>query len=275
MMRLAVFFLSFWLAACSGEPAPIQPAGGKPMRIVSLDYCADQFVLKFVPRERILAVSPDGVKDFSYMRDAAAGLPTVRPVAEDVIVLKPDLVVRSYGGGPNAAAYFERVGIQVIEVGYAGDIEGVLANVERLADELGAAERGRQVVAETRARLAALADEESGRDVLYVTPSGATTGPGSLIHEMMERAGLRNFEARAGWHSIPLERLAYDRPDLLAGAFFDTADTSGNAWSAAKHPMLRRQLDAGGAVEIDGAATACGGWYLVDVVEALAEGARR
>ncbi|MCA8893462.1 MAG: ABC transporter substrate-binding protein, partial [Hyphomonas sp.] len=71
---------------------------------VSLDYCADQYVLKLADREQILAISPDGDKEFSYMHEAAEDVPTVRPVAEDVLVLKPDLVVRAYGGGPNAEA---------------------------------------------------------------------------------------------------------------------------------------------------------------------------
>ena len=80
------------------------------MRIVSLDFCADQYVLKLADREQILAVSPDAVREFSYMRETAQGLPTVRSVAEDVLILKPDLVVRSYGGGPKAGDFFERAG---------------------------------------------------------------------------------------------------------------------------------------------------------------------
>ena len=46
------------LTACGVEAVVPEP-GARPMRIVSLDYCADQYVLKLVDRERILAVSPD------------------------------------------------------------------------------------------------------------------------------------------------------------------------------------------------------------------------
>ena len=94
------------------------------MRIVSLDFCADQYVLKLADREQILAVSPDAVREFSYIRETAQGLPTVRSVAEDVLILKPDLVVRSYGGGPKAGDFFERAGIPVLQVGWTATVHG-------------------------------------------------------------------------------------------------------------------------------------------------------
>ena len=53
-------------------------------KVVSLDYCADQFVLKLLPRASILALSPDAHRDFSYMRDAVDGLRQVRPIAEEI-----------------------------------------------------------------------------------------------------------------------------------------------------------------------------------------------
>lgn len=128
------------LSACSApetndrvESRPV----GRPVRIVSLDYCADQFVLKLVDRDRILAVSPDADADFSYMRAAAVGLRKVRPVAEDALILEPDLIVRSYGGGPNAAAFFEKAGVPVLNVGWASDIDAVKAVILDMAEGLG------------------------------------------------------------------------------------------------------------------------------------------
>ncbi|PZU18112.1 MAG: iron ABC transporter substrate-binding protein, partial [Citromicrobium sp.] len=44
------------LCACSQVP---ERGTDAPRRIVSLDYCADQYVLKFADREDILALSPD------------------------------------------------------------------------------------------------------------------------------------------------------------------------------------------------------------------------
>lgn len=250
-----------------------RPEPDRPMRIVSLDYCADQYVLRFVDPERILAVSPEAGASYSYMRAAAEGLPQVRPTAEDVLVLRPDLIVRSYGGGPQAAAFFERAGIEVLDVGWAGDIEAVMANVERMASALGAAEAGRAVSADMRARLDALEAGASGESVLYMTPGGATTGPGSLVHDMLELAGLQNFVAEPGWHALPLERLAYEQPAHVAAARFHSPGQGPGRWSPARHPLARAQLERDDAIDLDGAWTACGGWFLIEAVEALAEGA--
>ena len=75
------------LAAGCGPTTPLVP-DGPARRIVSLDYCADQYVLGLVERSRILALSPDAGEDFSYLRAEAEGIPAIRPRAEDVLVLR-------------------------------------------------------------------------------------------------------------------------------------------------------------------------------------------
>lgn len=246
---------------------------GPPQRIVSLDFCADQYVLMFAERRRILAVSPDAGSEFSYMRHRAAGLPAVRPVAEDVIVLEPDLVVRSYGGGPRAAFLFERAGMEVHNVGWAEDIPAILRATTQAARVLGSAEKGHAVAAAMLDRLAALRIHATGAKALYLTPAGVTSGPGSLIHEMFAAAGLDNFQVHPGWRAIPLERLAYEQPDLIATAFFGSPAEHSQSWSPARHPVARAQLDERVVVPIEGAWTACGAWFLADAIEALARAA--
>lgn len=271
---LAVTLVSA-LGACSTDLPEPRLQDRRPQRVVSLDYCADQYVLNFVERDRILAVSPDAARDFSYMREHAAGLPTVRPVAEDVIILKPDLVVRAYGGGPQATATFLRAGVAVHEVPWAEDIESVTRVIVDTARALGSADQGMAVAARMQARLAALPDGPGGVEALYMTPAGVTSGPGSLIHEIIVSAGLENFQRRPGWRPIPLERLAYEQPDIVVPAFFDTLTNHPNAWSPMRHPVARSQLQARAMIPIQGAWTACGAWFLMDAVEALAAGAAR
>jgi iron complex transport system substrate-binding protein len=259
------------LTLLGGAPAGAAEA---PRRIISVDYCADQYVLRFAPRAHILAVSPDAAASFSYERASAIGLPTVRPRAEDVLVKKPDLVVRAYGGGPRLPGFLERAGIPVLEVGWVQDIDGVMVNVERLAAGLGAVAEGRALVRKMKARLAAL-PQRSDRSVLYMTPAGVSAGPGTLVHELLTRAGLANFQAEPGWRPLPLERLAYEQPSLIAAAFFGASTNHLDSWSPSRHPVARAQLRARDVVPLDGAWTACGGWFLVDAVEALARGASR
>lgn len=278
MFRLTFLFAFLGLAACSEPGATHSPFAERPMRIVSLDYCADQYVLDLADPEQILAISPDGVKPFSYLRDKAVGVPTVRPIAEDVMILKPDLVVRLYGGGPNAPAFFERAGIPVLQIGWVSDVHGrgmgsIPRTIQEMADGLGQSARGAERVAAYEARLERLQAEASGKSVLYMTPSGVTTGGNSLMHEVLTTAGLTNFMETPGWHSLPLERLAYDRPDMVAAAFFNTHNNHRVGWSSARHPIAKRELAGANAVALDGAWTACGAWFALEAVEALVEGA--
>jgi len=258
VLLLAVLASSTALATPSAE------------RVVSLDYCADQFVLKLLPRSRILAVSPDAEKHFSYMRVSAEGIQTVRPVAEDVLTMGPDLVVRSYGGGPNATRFFEGAGISVLQIPYADNIDGIRTTVQFLADRLGVPQRGAAIVAGMDRRLRKLGASGGDRSGLYMTPTGATSGPGTLIHEMLREAGLQNFETQAGWRSIPLERLAYEQPDVVAAAFFSADGINPSLWSPMRHPVALQQMRDQPTVMLQGAWTSCSGWYLLDAIEALA-----
>ena len=265
--RLAVLVGLVGLAACS--PAEQPQRLDQPKRIISLDYCADQYVLKLAPREHILAVSPDAEKTFSYMRGYAKGLRQIRPQAEDVLVLQPDLVVRSYGGGPNVTAFVERIGTPVLQIDSAHDLDGVRNTIAAVAEWLGQQARGAAVIAEMDARLAALHALPDAPAALYTTPAGVTSGPGTLVHEMLRAAGLANFEQEPGWRSLPLERLAREQPDLVAAVFWG-ATNHYDSWSAARHPIARRQLRERPVVSLHGAWIACGGWFLLDAIEALA-----
>jgi iron complex transport system substrate-binding protein len=61
-----------------------------PERVVSLDYCADQYILKLLPKAKILALSKGSTSEFSYMRKHAEGVKTIRATAEEIVAARPD-----------------------------------------------------------------------------------------------------------------------------------------------------------------------------------------
>ena len=260
------------LAAACGHAASPDGPDGPARRIVSLDYCADQYVLGLVERSRILALSPDAGAAFSYLRAEAVGLPSVRPRAEDVLALRPDLVVRSYGGGPRAGAFLERAGVAVLQIGFAPDIESVRAGIRHAAAALGVPARGAALIADMDARLERARGAGADLRALYLTSAGVSAGSRTFVHHLIAAAGLGNFDDRSGWRSIPLERLAYEAPDFYAVASFGATNHE-SAWTPFRHPVATERVEAGPALGIDGATTACGGWFLADAVEALAAGA--
>ncbi len=272
LVLAAVAGLATMLGAACGPSEPPDASGGPARRIVSLDYCADQYVLGLAERSRILALSPDAGEAFSYLRAAAAGVPVVPPRAEDVLALRPDLVVRSYGGGPRAQAFFERSGVRVLQIDYAADIAAVRAGIRDAAAGFGVPARGEDLIADMDARIVRARALGSRTHALYLTPAGVSAGTGTLVHDLIEAAGLGNFDDRRGWRSIPLERLAYEAPDVYAVPSFGATNHE-HAWTPFRHPVATERVAAGPSLGIDGATTACGGWFLADAVEALAAGA--
>jgi iron complex transport system substrate-binding protein len=265
-----------WLAAgCTPPPRTLDPAPIKrPTRVVSLDYCADQFVLKLADRADILALSVDATKDFSYMRQEARGIAQVRSTAEDVLALKPDLIIRSYGGGPSALAFFEQAGIKVHQIGWGEDFDAVRKNTRDVALALGQPRKGEAVITAFDTQLAQIRPA-AGVKALYVTRGGVTTGPGSMIDLMMTQAGLTNFQSRKGWNQLPLEQLVTSRPDMAIATFFNAKSNFQEYWSSARHPVVTNLLQNLPVAELDGSSTTCGGWFVGDAVAALAQTGRR
>lgn len=256
-LRLAAFCLILGLAGSAGA----EPAGAAPARptVVSLDYCADQFVLALADREQILALSKDAEREFSYFREKAAGIPKVRAAAEDVVALAPDIVVRSWGGDVRALALYERFGIRTVQLGYAADIEGTDDVLRAVAAEMGQSARAEDILAARPGPAA-----PSGRSALYVTPGGVSAGKDTMIEEIMHRAGLENANTGTGWTGLPLEALVMAPPSLMLTAFFGFDDDATDRWSVSRHPVMQRLMADARVIEMDEARVSCGGWFVAD-----------
>ncbi len=228
--------------------------------VVSLDYCADQFVLGLADREQILAVSKDAGKPFSHLRDRAEGLRTVRNAAEDVIALQPDLVIRSWGGDARALGFYEKLGIRTFQIGYASDLEGAGRVTQEAGAALGHAERAEALVAAMPA-----AAEPKDITALYMTPAGVTAGPGTMVDSILANAGLTNAEAQPGWHNVSLEDLVLSPPSAVLTAFFDFDNDASDQWSASRHPVLKRILaGADTRIDMDESQLTCPAWFVAD-----------
>lgn len=255
------------LAAIGALCALSMPVHALP-RVVSLDYCADQYVLKLAAREQIAGVTAEAGRDYSAQREAAGGIRTVRPDAESILALRPDLVVRSWPGDGRLDAALERFGVEIHTLGDASDFDGVRAMIQAAAAAMDRTERGEAIVADMDA---ALAEAGAGPSLgaLYVTPGGVTAGAGVMLDAMIEAAGLTNHAAGAsGWAPMPLEQLVAETPDLILAGFFDTATERVDQWSAGRHPVMRDRLEAIPSLDLDAAHLSCAAWHMAD--EALA-----
>ncbi|MEJ0058753.1 MAG: ABC transporter substrate-binding protein [Terricaulis sp.] len=269
---MRIFFCALALLFASAAHAA-------PLRVVSLDYCADQFVLALADRSQIVAVSRGAVRDDSYFRDRAHGLRATRGSMEDVLALRPDLVVRNWGGPWDAETAYARFGVPVLQVGDATDFGAARDDLTDAARALGQGARGDALARNLDARLARLARQapHTAPPVMYLSAGGAVAGSGVLMDAVIRAAGGRNLWTGASWTVLPLEQMAQTPPALVALGFFDTGRTNLNAWSPSRHPVVLRALAQTRAVRLPPAAISCEAWYAIDAAEmlslALREGA--
>ncbi|HVV32557.1 MAG TPA: ABC transporter substrate-binding protein [Vitreimonas sp.] len=269
-MRLLISALMLVCAMAS-------PSWAAPRRIVSLDYCADQFVLALADRAQIAGVSRNAERDDSYFRARAAGLRKVRPTLEDVLALHPDLIVRNWGGPYDAAQVYGRFGVPVLHVGDISTFAEARADLLRAAQRIGHPERGAALARNLDLRLARLRTEAPRvpPPVMYLSSGGAVAGRRVLMNDVIEAAGGRNVRTDASWTVLPLEQLVAAPPALIATAFFDTGRTRMDAWSPAHHPAMQAMLARTRTVALPAGAVSCEAWTAIDAAEVIAAALRR
>ena len=191
------------------------------MRIVSLNLCVDSIVVELVSHDRIAALS-HYARDpqRSTISDIAQRLPITYETAEEVVALRPDLVLTSRHSAPATRNALKRVGIRFELFDVPQTVADSLEQVRQVARLLGAEREGEAMVARIEQALAAArlpAGEEPLTAAVY-QPGGLSAGANTVIGELMQLTGLHNIAARYGvqnYRPLPLEVLASSPPDVL------------------------------------------------------------
>jgi iron complex transport system substrate-binding protein len=264
------------LAALGGALAALlasQAFAASP-RVLSLDQCADQYVLALSPRQAIVGLSKRADDADSYLRARSAALPLRRPTLETVLAARPQVVVRYWGGDQRLADALARRGVTVVRVEDAEDFVGVRANARRVAAALDEREAGEDLVRRMDAELAASRGAWAGKGALYLTPGGFTAGGGTLIDAMLRAAGLANLARGPGFQPVPLERLALDPPSALVQGFFDSVVNALQRWSPGRHRIVRRLEAEKSVVSLPASILGCPAWFAADGSLAIAHARR-
>jgi iron complex transport system substrate-binding protein len=258
----AAFLLSLILA-----PA----ASARPLRVMSVDQCSDQFVLALAPREEIVGVSPHAFDTDAWLRKQARGLTVRRPTLEEALAAHPDVVVSYWTADGRLTDALQAHGARVVRIEDAHDFEGVRANIRRVATALGRASEGEAMIAHMDAELAQSRGAWGGRSALYLTPGGFTAGPDTLVGAIMAGAGLQDAARAPGYGPISLERLTLNPPKLVVLGFFD--DIEGQRWEPGRSPLVARLTKGHTAARLPGAWLGCPAWFAADATAALARAA--
>jgi iron complex transport system substrate-binding protein len=215
------------LAGCGAAPPVSAPAPapsgatGRPQRIVSLNPCLDVILIHVADREQIGALSHYARDDYgSTFAPIARTLPFTYETAEEVIALRPDLVMTGRHSSLATRNALDRLKISTALFGVPETVAESLEQVREVAAKVGHPERGEALVARIEAALAAAAPKPGTPrlSALVFMPGGFASGPGTMMDEMMRRMGLDNAATKYGLTrsmNVPLERVIADPPDLL------------------------------------------------------------
>lgn len=259
------------LAACTR--VPLDEAPRLRPTIVSLNPCSDAVLAEVADPAQIAAISHFSHDAASSSMDLARArqFRSTSGALEEILALKPDLVIADVFLLPSTARALQQLGIRVERLPIASSVEQSRAQVQRLAAIAGQAGRGRALLAQIDQALSAAAPSPGLAPISAVVwqSGGIVPGDASLIGDLLHRTGFRNLAAARGFGQadyLPLESMLADPPQVILAA---GSPVSGEDRMLA-HPALAA-LKATRRERFDPALLWCGGPTIVAAVRRLAE----
>jgi iron complex transport system substrate-binding protein len=252
-----------------------------PERIVSINMCADELLLALADPSQIADLTPYAADPaMSFMADQAAKHRHDAMEAENVIALKPDLVLGSSFTAPATVQMLSRLGYRLATIDQADSIDASIAQIRQVAELVGHPERGAALVAEIdRARQVAVAAAQ-GRPrptAAVYQRRGYVTGGDTLTGELLSIAGFTNeggaLAGKTGGF-VPLEKMVAEHPDFIVVTTPDErAVDQGTALLS--HPALMRLYPPARRIVLPERLTVCGGPSLPTALRRVSDEAAR
>ncbi len=255
-------------------------AADRPARVVSLNMCTDQLLLDLARPDQIAGLSPyAGNPSMSWAAARSGDLPILSGTAEEVMVIRPELVVAGRFTARATREFIRARGIPVEEFDVVASVADTKAQIARFGEITGAREKARQRIAEiedaeTALKAAAL---ESRVRVLPLSRRGWVSGRRTLMSDLLAMAGLDNAAGEIGLDAggfVGLEDIVRLRPDaILISRDDDRAEDQGRAMLL--HPAIQDLFPPDRRLVVPEKLTVCGGPMVAEAMRLLADQIRR
>jgi iron complex transport system substrate-binding protein len=191
----------------------------------------------------------------STMPEAAMAYPITYGGAEEVFLMRPDLVLAGTYTTRSTVDLLRRLGVRVEEFPIVSSLGEVAGQMRAVGRALGRAAEGERLAGEFEAGLEALRAEagagERPRAALYYA-NGYTGGGQTLAGEILRAAGFDNVAAELGLDEgglLPLELLVMADPDtVITGERYPAAS---RAEELLAHPALAGFRRGGAIADAD------------------------
>ena len=268
---LRIAFVSMLVLAAGGT------ALAAPKRVVSMNACTDQMAMLIAGEGQLHSVSYLASDPGTSVLAAEAGRYAVNHgLAEEVFLMRPDLVLAGSYSTRATVELLRRLGVRVEEFEPENSFDDVRANLARMGEILDRRERAEALIADLDRRLASL---DTGRrpDIAVATyyANSYTSGSETLVDAIIAASGLTNMAAELGLSGtarLPLELLVMARPDLLVtdGARYDAPVL---AEQNLAHPAYRALAARTASVAVPAPYTLCGAPFTAEAARILQRGA--
>lgn len=212
-----------------------------PNRIVSINMCADELALRLARPGTLISISPLALENIgSNVAALARGVPVNRGATEEIAGLKPDLVAAGRYTTRATVALLRRLGVPVADLDVPNSLAGVRDQIREAGVLFHNEAAAKALTARFDALLAAPLPEGRRPTAVVLRPAGFTSSEGSLLDDMLTRAGMRNLAGGplAGYEQLPLEFVLAAAPELLIIAG-DPDSPPALASEFLNHPALR------------------------------------
>jgi iron complex transport system substrate-binding protein len=280
-IRLGDLFRST-VAALAMLPAPLlapATAAGLP-RIASMNVCTDQLLISLADPEQILGLSRYARERFeSFAADDARRFRILSGGAEDILVLRPDIVVASQFDKRSTRELLKEKGFHLVEFSVPRNLDEVKAQIREMGDVVGHPDRANAEVARLDDAIARAREAVASRHyrILPLSRRGWVSGSNSLISSLLAETGLTNAAGDLGISFggfASLEAIVNLKPDLIVvSEAGDRAEDDGRAFLL--HPALERFYPPSKRIIIPDRLTVCGGVMLADALDELVKELKR
>ena len=254
-------------AAAGGE------AGAEaPRRVVSINLCTDQLAMAFAAPGQLLSVSALAHDPrTSLMAEQAGDFPANHGRAEEIYLMRPDLVLASTFTTPATLSMLRRLNVPVVTFEPEVSLDGITASILQMGDALGRADQAAAMARDFRRDLAALR-QAAGDDARPVAATwaanGYMTGTRTLSSDVLRAAGFSLLAERLGLEvgaMIPLELLLMADPDAVVVG--PSGSAPARADDVVHHPALARS--GAERIEVDDREWICGLPAVLDLAREL------
>lgn len=257
-----------------GLPSMAVRASDLP-KVVSLNMCADPYLMAFAAPEQILALSSlSRDPALSPFHQAAKHYPVTFGGLEDILALQPDIVIVSPYSSPMKQSLLKQYGIRVVAMASSQNFASAGEEILALGAAIGQATKAASYWQDLQAQLQAVSRGARGLTVLPLQRRGLTVGDEHILWQVMQLAGATpanvldtKTEALA---PLNLEQAIGSKADaILMSAPIGLPSDRGVEFLT--HPALKHRFPEDRRLYLDSRLTTCSGAATPLAVAQLAE----